>query len=592
MTDKTIKTSLPIVSPEYNSLKNALKEFLTQQEEFTDYVFDGSALSILLGVLAQNSHYNAFYLNQVANEAFLSTAIKPSSIALKAQDLGYTPTTIRSAVASIQLEILPTDNTFPVSYILDNPTFTARIENRQFTFYGDSLEIFFENGRYLSNEIKIYEGRKFLITSTLTALNLTNGITIPNLNVDSTSIKILVNDDGSSTYYPYVESDNIVTNNSDDRIYYINQDENGLLNIKFGDDILSKSPPSGSPFIIEYVISSGSLANNIIAFKLETPLANTEVKINVINKAIGGAFAESMDSIKKNAPLFRTTQNRAVIANDYKILLKKHFNYIEDVLAFGGEELDPPKYGKVIIAVKPSDSLTLTSLDISEISTYLSTKMPTGLLPSIIEPDYIFVNVYSTINYNKLISNVGSQQLKQTITASILEFEEIYLDSFNSDLRYSQLVRYIDFSDKSVISNNTIMTLEKKIYPELNWITLINFSFNNQIKNVVSSSFTYNNKPNCFIKDLNGTLVIYYYFNNVLTILSEIGTVDYSTGEIDIPSIIFQSLSTPTNVDPVTDEIYFSLLAETINTDLIATNNIIYQFNRVEVDLKEVKNSR
>lgn len=232
MTDKTIKTSLPIVSPEYNSLKNALKEFLTQQEELTDYVFDGSALSILLGVLSQNSHYNAFYLNQVANEAFLSTAIKPSSITLKSQDLGYTPTTIRSAVASVQLELLPTDNIFPVSYILDNPTFTARIENQQFTFYGDSLEIFFENGRYLSNEIKIYEGRKFLITSTLTALNLTNGITIPNLNVDSTSIKILVNDDGSSTYYPYVESDNIVTNNSDDRIYYINQDENGLLNIK------------------------------------------------------------------------------------------------------------------------------------------------------------------------------------------------------------------------------------------------------------------------------------------------------------------------------------------------------------------------
>ena len=242
--------------------------------------------------------------------------------------------------------------------------------------------------------------------------------------------------------------------------------------------------------------------------------------------------------------------------------------------------------------VKPSDSLNLTSLDVTEISNYLSTKMPTGLLPLIIEPDYIFVNVYSTVNYNKLISNVSPQQLKQTITASILEFEEIYLDSFNSDLRYSQLVRYIDFSDKSVISNNTIMTLEKKIYPELNDITLINFSFNNKIKNVVSSSFTYNNKPNCSIKDLNEKLVIYYYLNNVLTVLSEIGTVDYSTGEIDISSIIFQSLSTPTNVDSITNEIYFSLLAEIINTDLIATNNIIYQLNRVEVDLKEVKNSR
>lgn len=591
--EKELRKSLPIVSPDYSSLKQGLQQFLQQQIEYTDYVFDGSALSVILKTLSVNSHYNAFYLNQVANEAFLATAVKRSSVVERAKSLGYTPSSITSATATIQIEIIP-KTTYPSSYIIDNPTFSSSLENSTFLFFSyDNIVIPANNNLYISDNIQIYEGKKFLVTTSIIQQTFDNGITLPNLNVDISKLKILINDDNSTEYYQYQYFNNILDVKSDSRIYYIQENENGLVNIRFGDGILGKKPEINSPVIIEYIVSRGADANGILSYKLENSIPNADVKLRIINKSIGGSAAESVNSIKLNAPLFRTSQNRAVNNNDYNSIIKKYFLNIEDVITYGGETLNPPLYGKVIVAVKPKSDLYLTELDITNIKNLLKKYNVIPITPIIREPDYIFINISTKVTYNKLTTSYTLNQLKELIRNSVFDYETLYLDGFNRDFRYSQFLRNIDYSEKSIISNFTTISLEKRINPLLNLKTQIDFSFSTRILYARSSEFTYNNISNCFIEDDGTRLNVYYYdsgFKKIQT--ANIGSIDYANGIINIPSITITKLDKINNIDTITDELYFSFYSESETNDLAATENIILQFNKVDVELVDIGNTR
>lgn len=584
--DSSVK-SLPIAIPDYDLLGIALKQYLSNQSEFIDYNFDGSGLSIFLGTLSQNSHYNAFFLNQVANESFLSTAFKRSSVVSRAKSLSYTPSTIHSASAELQLEIIPVNGVYPSSFVIETPSFTSNLDNINFIFTAsESLIINELNGRYLSEPFVVYEGKPFLLTSSITAETLQNGITLPNFNTDSESLIVRINDDNTTNFYQYEKVTNIVELKSDSRAYYLSENDNGLLNIKFGDNILGKTPDLNSPLFIEYKVSSGESANNITVFNYASNVINANVIVRVLSISSGGSAAESIESIKQNAPLFRTTQERAVTPADYSSIIKTKFQNVADIICYGGETVTPPKYGKAIIAIKPKNSLILTDLEKKNIISTISSYNVVGITPIIVELEYVFINIKSKVSYNKTLLTGGEVSLKSEVNSAISSYQSKYLDGFYRNFRYSLFTRFIDSSNYSIISNITTIQLEKQIIPTLNTRYLIESTFSAAIEpsSVHSSKFKYNGISGCFIDDNNGVLVIYNYSGlNKVIIANNIGTVNYNTGLISIPSITIEALETITNTKPITGELYLSFYANPVENDIISKENIVLQINKVDV---------
>lgn len=584
--------TIPVVIPEFSSLKAGFIEYLQQKPEYADYNFTGSALSTLIDIHALNSHYLAFFLNQVANEAFLKTAIKRSSIVGRANSLGYIGRTASSARATVQIQYIKDSSSLvPFTPItINNPTFVSTFLNQNYIFSStDPITIRESNGVYVSPEFEIFEGKRFIYSQTLTSDILTNGFVIPNVNVDINHVDISITENSVTTNYSLisniVEADNLTKG----FFYYENSD--GRLVIEFGDNVIGYKPAINSVMTISYLVCSGSDANGIDTFVLSNiPSSMTgNFIVKVVQTSTGGDEVESADSIKKLAPLSFSTQNRAVIDSDYATLLKAKYPNIADVVTYSGSELDPPKYGKVIVVVKQKTGLYLTTYDKESIKNFLKSYNVMTATPIIVEPDYIYIN--ATVNvlfdYSKLVGT--TTDLRDRIATGISNFESVYLNGFNRDFRYSTFLRSIDFSDKSIIANTTSITLEKKLIPILGTKTFIDTSFNNKITpgTLLSSTFTYGGKTNCFIDDsVNGILTIYRYNNGLKNVVAaNFGTIDYTTGRLNIPTITIDSLDNVDNINTQTNEKYLSFYADPVNFDIIISQNNVGLFNNVVINL-------
>lgn len=586
-----ITNTLPIVRPDFNSLKEGFKQYLQQQPEYTDYNFEGSGLSVITRIHSYNSHFLAFLLNQTANEAFLTTAVKRDSVVKKAKAFTYFPKTIRSAAAVVQFEYIPDDVNAPFSPItLNNPTVLASFSNQSFIFSSQSpITIEQIGSRFVSSEIKLYEGYQLSYTIPISQTLLDDGFVIPNPNVDSTSVVVTVIENNIASQYSYF--DNIIKITSTDKIFYLTETDDKKLKIDFGDGVLGHSPLINSVLRVDYRVSLGSAGNGVDSFTTSNTVAGGYLKILTVFPSTGGTEEESLESIRKNAPLKYITQNRAVIADDYKSLLVSKFSNIDDISCFGGEDLDPPKYGKVIIAVKPKTDLFLTAFDKSEITLFVKKYNVLSIVPEIIEPDYVYINVNSKVKYDSSKLTTTESELLNKVLINIDNYESSFLDGFDRDFRYSSFVASIDLTDNAIISNTTNISLEKKITPVLEGRTFIEASYNNPIKQktVYTSTFTYSGLAKCFIDDTTGILNVYRYTNNSKTVIAaNIGTVDYTTGLISIPNIVFDALDNSNNVNTLTGERYLSIYASTDNTDMIADKLYIIQFNNVNITLEKI----
>lgn len=584
----TQEAHLPTVSPDFDGLALSFKTYLSQQSEYTDHDFGGSGLSTIIDVLSLNSHYLAFFLNQVANESFLYTAIKRSSAVARANGLSYIPRTASAASALLQYEFLkvnPSDVFVPFSV---TPEAVAMVGNEFYTFSSTStVDIKEVNGRYISEPFTVYEGNRFTYRQTTTQNVLTNGVIIPNLNVDITQTTVDVVT--SMTTTTYTLASDIINIKDTDNCFFYYENADGRIVIQFGDGVIGTQPPLGSTIAINYLVCSGSLANEIDSFTASNALSSGRLVALTVNKSSGGDEPESITSIKNMAPLMYTTQKRAVINTDYTTILKSLYTNIDDAIAYGGEEVDPPQYGKVIIVVKPKSGLYLTSYDKINIANFIKKYNIISVTPVIQEPDYIYINLNINVLYDYTKLSSTESALTDKINAAITAYEDSQLSSFDKDFRYSVFLRSIDFCDKSIIANTTKVLLEKKLSPPLGSKTFIEITYNNAITkgSIVTTAFTYAGKSNCFIDDsLNGSLTIYRYQNNVKTVIaSDIGTVDYSTGKISIPNIIITSLDNADNVNTQTGEKYFSIHAAPVDYDVAITQRNIGQINTVKLSL-------
>ena len=548
------EASLPLPNPDFESIKKSLKNYLKTQDTLKDYDFDGSVMNVIIDLLSYNTHLNSFWLNMIANESFLQTSQKRSNIVAHAKSMNYTPVSAKCAYTDLYLEYEPINNISSSIIIPAGTTFLSSSSASSFTFnlLNDTVAVYSEQkNRYVANNIRVYEGRllihEFTVVSKkgLTDINTTDdvtndGISIPNLNIDTSLLKVYIDDASDNTEYEeYFLYDNSTLNlNETSRIYFLSEDEFGYPKITFGNGKIGHKPSLGSKIKIVYLISSGPGANGIAVFNQATPIQNTKTTtITALYPSGGGSFGEDSNNIKYNAMLSYEAQGRAVTLSDYEFLTKQIYPNYKSVTVWSGQDNNPPEFGKVFISIQPKDNLILTEYEKKQIINYIKQRNILTIRPIIVDPDYLYVNLIVDVYLNKNLSN------SSTINQDILNAINGYIDSkvaFDTTLEYSRLSSVIDSSNKNILSNTINFILIKNVSKSE---YIINFN-NSILKGSLNSeSFSYNNFNNCKFIDKNGIIQIVTSLqnNSEFVVQPNIGEIDYEAGIINFDATKFQN---------------------------------------------------
>jgi len=546
---------------DFFDIKNNLKSFLGNQSQFVDYDFDGSAMSTLLDVLAYNTHYNAITASMSVNEMFLDTAQLRHNVVSHAKSLGYTPRSVRSSNGSISLTAdvsnSPDKITIPRGTTFNGPNGIKfnTISDYIATVTGSSIavsDITVYEGKFISNSYVVDSGRQVY--------------RIPNKSCDMTTLRVKVYKDSTLTdFTTYIESKTLVGHNSTSAIYFTQEGIDESFEVYFGDDIIGKKLEIGNVVELEYLKSSGDIANGITTMSSGSSVTNlTNIAITLTDKTSGGAGIETIESIKKNAPYLYTAQNRTVTINDYKSLLKNHFSFIEDMTVWGGEDNIPPEYGKVFLSVDTSSNTALTSLEKTSILQELNKFKLTSILPEFVTPDYTNLVLNVKFTFNSLVTSNTATGLSSLISDKIVAFNP-KLAKFDTSYYNSDIISLILAADPSIVSATVNHTANKSIASFTNVTSKYTFNFNNAIyhpheyhttsalKGVVSSDgFNITNSTYThFLEDDGiGKIKLSYISDEGATVIvnSQIGTVDYTTGEIIISEISISSETLKMNV--------------------------------------------
>lgn len=546
---------------DFSAIKSSLKTYLSGQARFSDYDFDGSNMSVLLDILAYNTYLNNFYLNMVGSEMFLDTAQLRESIVSHAKELNYIPRSKTSAKALVNMTIVPTDSP---SYIVI-PKFykmTTTIDNTTFTFSTDSDHIIYPGANgYIASNVEIYEGS--VVTEYFTASNTTT-YRLQSENIDTNSIDVtVINSQYDSANSTWLKADNLYGLTPTSNVYFLQGYSANQYELAFGDDVSGRALTNGNIVKVRYRDTLGELGNGAYRFSKGTSISGySNISISTVTTAAEGSERESNNSIKFNSTRFFTTQERAVTSLDYANLTKAKFPQLQSVIAFGGEDLTPPQYGKVGVSVKPYGSTGSISQSLkNSIIAYLNTKNITTQAV-IIDPEYFYLKIDSTVNYNTSETNSSSAQISSLIRNAIIDYADTNLVDFGDDLRYSKLVTTIDASDPSIVSNETEVHIIKRWSPTAGATSTLTYNFDNQLYSetvlyelpqghehvLYSSNFTYTHTDgddyDAYIGD-NGLGVLNIYTNQVTssglsrTVLAgAVGTVDYTTGEVNFTTSV------------------------------------------------------
>lgn len=464
---------LNVTELDFDSIKSNLKTFLKQQSEFSDYDFEGAGLSVLLDILAYNTHYNAYYMNMLANEAFLDSALLRNSVVSHAKRYGYTPRSFTAPVAKINftvnsLSATPGSLTLPKGYIF----LSNLIDNKSYNFITlEDTTVTKTGNNFVFSNISIYEGT--LVNYNFTQNDSTNPkqlFVIPDSNVDTSTLKVTVRQSSSNlTSTVYNLNTDVLTVDAESEVYYLQEGQNGKFEIYFGDNILGKKVPDGGIVTLNYLVTSGGASNKANNFIATVPVNSySNFIVSSVSAASGGSEKETVDQIKFAAPLQFTSQNRAVTKNDYIKLIQQKYPQFEAVNVWGGEENDPPIYGKVFIAAKPRLGFEVTDAQKEFVKEQII--KPISVLtvtPEIVDVDYNYIKLISKVYYDptKTISNVNN--LKTSVQTKIENFCQDNLNTFNSIFKSSLLKTEIDNLDSSIISNELDLFVTKKFKPDL-----------------------------------------------------------------------------------------------------------------------------
>lgn len=547
-------TSINLVGLDFDTLKGNIKTYLKNNTAFKDYNFEGSNMAVLVDLLAYNTYLNSFYLNMVSSEMFLDTAQLRDSIVSHAKELNYLPRSHTSSQAMVNIAVIPSTSVSSV-LIPKGTSLTSRVGSGTYSFTtAENIVINTPtNGAYIAANTVVYEGSYFTDSFVYDESKPNQRFVLSNPTLDISSVNVTVIEDSASVVYNYTRAVSLFGVDSSSKIYFIQPAENGQYEVVFGDGVFGRKPKNGSVVAIEYRVSSGELPNGASTFVNDGPIdGHTNITITTVTSAAGGAVAESLESIRFNAPRAVATQERAVTVDDYKTLLQVRFPEIQAINVYGGEEEDPPQYGKVFISIDIKDSDGVPETNKRVYIDFIKTKTPLTITPEIIDPEFTYVDVNTTVKYNVNVTQKTPEEIKTIVQAAINDFSGVYLNDFNATLRYSQLVKAIDDADTSVVSNETevqaikllsVPTLElgkSKNYtidfdiPLSREFYVTETTFVSSVKHSVTTSAFIFNGSICYIRDNAGTLNIVTEVGDQTTVVKSIGSVNYDTGRVTL----------------------------------------------------------
>ena len=538
----------------FENIKTSLKEYLRSQNDFTDYDFEGSALATLVDTLAYNTYYTAFNTNMVVNELFIDSATLRDNVVAIAKQLGYRPKSATSPTAYVSFTVTYTNATTDKELNLKEGTgFISNFDNAIYNYVVTSdVKAQVINGVATFTNVPIREGTVLNSEFTIQTASKNQRFILDNPNIDTNTVKVKVYPGGGTFNEPYLLADNILGVDGDSKVFFLDEVEDQRYEILMGDGVLGKKLENNTRIDVSYLITQGPVSNGVRAFVFSGILENengvspssfTTSIVSTVASA-GGEAIESTAKIKYTAPKAYGTQDRAVTAQDYEAIVRKVYPATSDIIIFGGEDQDPPEYGKVFIVLKPTDASYLTSLTKSQIIADLKKYVVASVEPRIVDPSILFVEMTSKIYYNSGVTDQTPSNIRDKVIASIQSYIDTSdTEKFNGKFRYSKFVGVIDDADVSINSNLTSLTMRKDFYPQLNSTFYYEVCFQNAFDEdcddpvLSSTGFRVTEYPNfdVYVEDRDKKIVLYRLDSvtgEKVVLDSDIGDIDYVKGEL------------------------------------------------------------
>jgi hypothetical protein len=572
---------LNVTELDFDTIKGNLKTFLRNQDQFTDYDFEGSGLSNILDLLAYNTHYNAVYANVLANEMFIDSADLRNSIVSHAKHVGYTPQSATSPIAYLDLTVVgATGNTLTAAR---GTTFQTTVDSVTYNYLvKDDTTITPSAGVYSFSSLPVYEGTLVTNKYTVDTANADQRFLIANELADTTTLKVTVqNSSADSTTATYTLATDLADVTGTSTVYYLEGAEDNQHEVFFGDGVLGKSLSTGNIVTLSYIVTNADDSNGATTFSLSGNVGGfTNVTVTTATNSAGGATAESANSIRFNAPKSWTTQNRTVTARDYESKVKQIFTNAKSVQVWGGEDHDTPVYGRVYISINPKVGTSLTEAKKTDIILQLKDFNVMSITPVIVDPTTTYLQLVVNVKYDAKSTTKSKDTIKSLVTSAITTYNSDELQEFDQMFRHSKFISTMNKVDTSILSNITTVKLHKSFTATTTAATTYTINLNNALYNphsghnataggiLSSSAFTINGDvTNDYYlnDDGDGNVRIYYlsagtkiYTNNTL------GTVNYTTGQIVLNALYITSVG---DVDGATStDVRLTIIPNSVDT--------------------------
>jgi hypothetical protein len=468
-------TNLNVTELDFADIKQNLKNYLKQQSVFSDYNFDGSGLNVLLDVLAYNTHYNAMAAHLSLNEAFLESAQIRGNAVSRARMLGYVPSSELTARASVTIviDVSSESGTIPGSITIPRGTkLTTTVGGLTYQFVTtDSATATRIGNLFTFTAVEIGEGNYNSIKYRVDNDIAIQKHQIPHKNVDTSSLRVRVQaNEESSSYDLYTRFETLLQVDGASKVYHLQENSNGFYEIYFGDNVIGNKPSYNNIVTLDYIYTHGKEANGASSFTMVNSIEGfSTISVTTLKNSEGGADQEEIESIRFNAPLSYTSQNRAVTSEDYRAIINRNFTNIASINTWGGEDNAIPDYGKIYICIKPNTADVLTTAEkISITGSILKGKNVVSITPEILDPNYSYLELDVIFKYNPNLTDRTGADLKSLIQDTIDDYSLNNLNKFDGLFRHSALLKLIDNADPSILNSTVRPFLFQNLTPTAN----------------------------------------------------------------------------------------------------------------------------
>lgn len=466
-------TSLRVTELDFLSIRENIKTYLRSQSQFQDFDFEGSGMSVLLDILAYNTHYMGYYVNMVGNEMFLDTAQIRQSVISHAKMINYFPKSAKASETKVNITVTPSINEDQDLTTLTLNKYTKMLGrdldgiNYQFVI-DDTYNTSKSNGRFFFSNVNIKQGEVVTRNFVMDPTNIKRRFDIPSANVDTDTLEVIVQESSTNTSTEvFTKYENMLDIDSNTAVYFVEENENGQYSVYFGDNYIGKKPKDGNIITITYLDVMGSTTNKVNNFTMVESaggLFNDNVSVTSTVSSYSGAERETISDVRYRAPYAYTMQNRAVTTSDYESIILRDYKNIDAVKTWGGEDNDPPIYGKVFLSLKTKENYFLSNQEKENIKdSLIRNRNVLTVIPEIVDPDYTYVVIKGDIYYSTSLTTLSAEQIKSYVRAAIVDYKNKELTGFDTVFRKEDLQDYIKASEKSITGSDIKVYLQKRI---------------------------------------------------------------------------------------------------------------------------------